>query len=71
MNMDINYLIILDYSYGELIKIKLTDEEKRQLDEHEDFESFIYTLEEKYEFKVSDCLWMTCEKLSERTFNTK
>ena len=41
MNMEINYLIILDYSYGELIKIKLTDEEKRQLDEHEDFESFI------------------------------
>ena len=69
--MEINYLIILDYSYGELIKIKLTDEEKLQLDEHEDFESFIYTLEEKYEFKVSDCLWMTCEKLSERTFNTK
>lgn len=69
--MDINYLIILDYSCGELIKIKLTDDEKRQSEEHEDFESFMYTLEEKYEFKVFDCLWMTCEKLSERTFNTK
>lgn len=67
--METNYLIILDYSCGELIKIKLTDEEKRQSDEHEDFESFLYTLEEKYKFKVSDCLWMTCETFSERIFN--
>ena len=69
--MEINYLIILDYSCGELIKIKLTDDEKRQSEEHDDFESFMYTLEEKFDFKVSDGLWMTCEKLSERTFNTK
>ena len=69
--MEINYLIILDYSCGELIKIKLNDDEKRQSEEHDDFESFMYTLEEKFDFKVSDCLWMTCEKLSERTFNTK
>ena len=69
--MEINYLIILDYSCGELIKIKLTDDEKRQSEEHDDFESFMYTLEEKFDIKVSDCLWMTFEKLSERTFNTK
>ena len=33
--MEINYLIILDYSCGELIKIKLTDDEKRQSEEHD------------------------------------
>ena len=69
--MEINYLIILDYSCGELIKIKLTDDEKRQSEEHDDYESFMYILEEKYGFKVSDCLWMTCETFRERTFNTK
>ncbi len=66
--METNWIIILDFSYGGLVKIKLTDEEKAASDEYEDFESFLSTLEEKYEFRLKDCLWMTCETLNETTY---
>ena len=35
---------------------------------YEDFEEFIYTLEEKYNFKLFNCCWMSCEVLSERSY---
>ena len=55
--METNYIIILDYSLGELIRIKLTPEEIEESEKYDDFE--IPTLEEKYEFRLKDCLWMT------------
>lgn len=66
--MKANYLILLDYSVGELIKIRLTEEEKIESESYEDFEEFIYTLEEKYNFKLLNCCWMSCEVLSERSY---
>ncbi len=61
--METNYLIILDFCGGYLNIIHLTEEEKRQSEESEDFESFLSTLEEKYGFRLSNCQWMTCETL--------
>ena len=66
--MKANYLVLLDYSVGELIKIRLTEEEKIESESYEDFEEFIYTLEEKYNFKLFNCCWMSCEVLSERSY---
>ena len=66
--MDINYLILLDYSVGELIKIRLTEQEKIESESYQDFEEFISTLEDKYNFRLSDCSWMSCEVLSERSY---
>ena len=66
--METNYLILLDYSVGELIKIRLTEQEKIESESYQDFEEFIYTLEEKYNFKLSNCSWMCCEVLSERSY---
>ena len=66
--MKANYLVLLDYSVGELIKIRLTEEEKIESESYEDFEEFIYTLEDKYYFKLSNCSWMCCEVLSERSY---
>ena len=66
--MKANYLVLLDYSVGELIKIRLTEEEKIESESYEDFEEFIYTLEDKYDFKLSNCSWMCCEVLSERSY---
>ena len=48
--METNYIVILDYSAGELIKIKLTPEEIEESEKYDDFETFLSTLEEKYEF---------------------
>ncbi len=66
--MKANYLVLLDYSVGELIKIRLTEKEKIEYENYEDFEEFICTLEEKYNFKLSNCSWMSCEVLSERSY---
>ena len=66
--METNYLILLDYSVGELIKIRLTEQEKIESESYQDFEEFIYTLEDKYDFRLSNCSWMCCKVLSERSY---
>lgn len=67
--MEPRYIILMDFSTGELIKIKLTNEELKASDEFETFEEFLDTLEDKYDFRVKDCLYMTCQTLSERNYN--
>lgn len=59
----------MDFSTGELIKIRLTDEQLVSSEEYEDFGEFLYTLEEEYDFRLKDCLYMTCHSLSERNYN--
>lgn len=66
--MKANFLILLDCSVGELIKIRLSEEEKIESESYEDFEEFICTLEDKYNFRLSDCSWMCCDVLSERSY---
>ena len=61
-------LFVLLASVGELIKIQLTEQEKIESESYQDFEEFIYTLEDKYDFKLSNCSWMSCEVLSERSY---
>lgn len=68
--MEPNFLILLNFCVGEVVKIKLTEEEKRKSEEYEDFEDFMRKeLEDKYQFNTSDVCWMTLETLSERTIN--
>lgn len=67
--MEPRYIILMDFSTGELIKVKLTEEELKASDEFETFEEFLDTLEDKYDFRVKDCLYMTCQTLSERSYN--
>lgn len=67
--MEPRYIILMDFSTGEFIKIKLTEEELKASDEFETFEEFLDTLEDKYDFRVRDCLFMTCQTLSERNYN--
>ena len=66
--MKANFLILLDCSVGELIKIRLTEQEKIESESYQDFEEFISTLEDKYNFRLSNCSWMCCEVLSERSY---
>ena len=62
--MEPRYILILDYCVGCLNIIKLTDEELRESEKYDDFEDFLSTIEEKYEFRLSDCNWMVTENLS-------
>ena len=66
--METNYIIIFDYSAGEVIKIKLTKEQIEESYKYDDFEAFLETLEDKYDFKLKNCLWMSTETYSERSF---
>ena len=62
------FVLLLDYAGGTLIKIKLTNEELKEVDKHEDFEEFLHTLEDKYEFRLRDCKWMSVDEITEREY---
>lgn len=66
--METNYIIILDYSAGEVIKIRLTKEQIKESEKYDDFETFLSTLEEVYDFRLKDCLWMCTESYQERSY---
>lgn len=62
--METNYLLMLDYAGGNLNIIHLTPEEIKESERYDDFSDFLYTLEDKYEFRLKDCEWMTVETLN-------
>lgn len=66
--METNYIIILDFSVGEVIRIKLDKNQKEESERYADFEEYLETLEEKYDFNLKDCLWMVTENYSEKSF---
>ena len=61
--MEPKYVILLDYAGGCLNIIKLTPEELAESEKYDDFEAFLHTIEDKYQFRLSDCGFMTCETL--------
>lgn len=68
MTMEPRYIILMDFSTGDLIKIKQSEQELMESEEYDDFGDFLSTLETKYDFRVRDCLYMTVECLSERYY---
>ena len=62
------FVLLLDYTGGTLIKIKLTEEEQEKSLKYEDFEDFLHTLEDKYEFRLRDCEWMSVNEITEREY---
>lgn len=62
--MESKYVLILDYYSGALNIIELTDDELKESEKYDDFESFLETLEEKYGFRLSGCSWMVTEDLN-------
>ena len=66
--MEPRYVVILNFNPldGEILKIRLTDEELAESEKYADFEEFLSTLEEKYEFDLSNSVWMTTGELFER-----
>lgn len=62
------FVLLLDYAGGTLIKIRLTEEEQKKSLEYEDFEVFLTTLEDKYEFRLRDCEWMSVDEITERKY---
>lgn len=66
--METNYIIILNFSVGEVIRIRLDKEQLEESEIYDDLEVYLETLEEKYGFRLKDCLWMVTETYLERSF---
>lgn len=66
--MEPRYIIILDFTIGELIKIKLSDNEIKESEKYEDFSEYLTTIEDKYGFILKNSLYMTTNSLSERNY---
>lgn len=62
--MEPNYVFILDFTLGILNIIHLTPEEVKASENYESFEDYLATLEDKYDFRLSDSQWMCSEKLN-------
>ena len=62
------YVVLLDYSDGEIIKIRLSEQESILADEAEDYEEFLRTLEDKYNFRLDNCCWMSATNIKERSY---
>ena len=62
------YVVLLDYSDGEIIKIRLSEQESILADEAEDYEEFLRILEEKYDFRLDNCCWMSATNIKERSY---
>lgn len=66
--MGTNHVVLLDYCVGEIIKIRLNPEQIAESESYADFEEYLVMLEEEYNFRLSNCTWMSCEVLSERSY---
>lgn len=62
--MEPKYVLIFDYYSGALNIIELTEEEIKESNNYEDFESFLVTIEDKYGFRLSYCNWITTDILN-------
>ena len=66
--METEYVILLDFSTGEIIKIKLSKRQRKESEQNDDFEEYLATLEKEYEFRLDDCQWMVTETYLERKY---
>ena len=66
--METEYVILPEFSTGEIIKIKLSERQKKESEQYDDFEEYLATLEKEYEFRLDDCQWMVTETYLERKY---
>lgn len=65
-----NYIIVLDFVCYRVIKIKLSDEEKRLASSFDDLDVFVDTLSDKYHFSLSNSQWMSVDEYKEDSFGS-
>lgn len=60
-----NYIVVLDFYNGKVLKIKLSKEEKEYAVRCDDFDEVIDLLSEKYGFSLSNSQWIGLRELVE------
>lgn len=63
-----NYIIVLDFVHGRVIKIKLSNKEKQFASSCDDLEEFIDGLFDIYHLSMVNCLWMALDEYKEDNF---
>lgn len=63
-----NYIVILDFVQNRVVKIKLSDEDKRFASSCDDLEELVDALSEVFHFSVSNCQWMALNEYKEDNF---
>lgn len=60
------YVFILDCATDSVIIIELTEDEIKELETNYscDYEEFVSTLEDKYNFRISEVSWMITDNLN-------
>lgn len=66
--METEYVILLDFSTGEIIKIRLGERQRKESDQYDDFEEYLATQEKEYGFRLDDCQWMVTETYLEHKY---
>ena len=66
--METEYVILPEFSTGEIIKIKLSERQRKESEQYDDFEEYLATLEKEYGFRLDDCQWMVTETYLERKY---
>ena len=66
--METRFIIILNFNpmSGEFLKIRLSDEQIAEMEGYENMEDYLATLEDKYDFDLSNSVWMATSELEER-----
>lgn len=66
--MEQRFIVVLNFDpqFGEILKIRLTDEELAESEKYEEMESYLSTLEEKYKFDLFNSVWLATNELTER-----
>ena len=59
MSEEIKSVTLLDAEKGEVLVIKFTQEELQEMKQYDDFAVFLSTLEDHYQFHLSNCSYMT------------
>ena len=59
MSENIKSVTLLDCQKGEVVMIKFTEDELQEMKQYDVFSVFLSTLEDIYQFKMSNCSYMT------------
>lgn len=58
MSENIKSVTLLDCQKGEVVMIKFTEDELQEMKQYDDFSVFLSTLEDHYQFHLSNCSYI-------------
>ena len=70
MEQYIKAVTLLDVAKGEVVMIKFTESEQQEMKQYDDFSVFLSTLEDIYQFKLSNCHYICSDNVRKIGYET-